>query len=314
MPQGWGSPGLTDPCRGPAPALAGRRQLEIPAEGQRGERLLPSPALRGSGSGSCRPRGVGAVGWLGRGPARPSGPATPLAPERASPGSRPTWAGPSVRWLPSPSMACRGLTSSGAGRTRCGAAGGARRLPREPSWGWAAPAPSGPGDGGRLALPAAPPEPSRVAGAGTTSGRAEAAGTASPVCGGSGSSMAHAAARGAARSCGDRRGHPEGIRAAAAAGARAALPPGGDGGGGSIPAPGEAPSPPGSAGSAGGRLPVRVRVRARVCARVSARVRVSHPARTRAPLPRPTKAARCPQPRRPPAPPPAPCTAEARAP
>lgn len=55
----------------------------------------------------------------------------------------------------------------------------------------------------------------------------------------------------APRGSGSRHGKPEGIRAAAVGATRAALPPGGDGGGGSSsssPVPGEAPSPPGSAG------------------------------------------------------------------
>lgn len=203
--------------------------------------------------------------------------------QQTHPGSRLTWGGLSVRSRPSPSIARSGLTSSGAERTRWGSAGGPRRVPEGSSWGRAAPAPSGPGDGWPLAPSLSPPTPVRV----SRSGQAEAAGTASPAAGaplcpaagcggsapdtpGSGSCMAgagrwaHPLTARAPRGSGSRHGKPEGIRAAAAGAARAALPPGGDGDGGggsdggsssSIPAPGEAPSPPGSAGSAGGRLP-----------------------------------------------------------
>lgn len=123
------------------------------------------------------------------------------------PGVRLTWGGPSGRSRPSPSIARGGLTSCGSGEG-------------ESSGGRGASSRSRPG-ATRGALSPPPPAPSRVSVSRATSGLAEATGTAWPVCGGSGSMGsgrgAHAVAARAARTCGNRHGHPEGIRAAAAA-------------------------------------------------------------------------------------------------
>lgn len=195
----------------------------------------PESPRRGSPTGREVSASVSATAERGVFP-RPEvtsrGAATPLTPKLArwrAPGIRLTWGGPSGRSRPSPSMARGGLTSCGSGEG-------------ESSWGRGASSSSRPG-ATRGAPSPPPPAPSRVSVSRAASGLPEATGTASPVCGGSGSMGAgrgaHAVATRAARGCGNRHGHPEGIGAAAAAetarrGRRRLRHP--SAGGGSIPA------------------------------------------------------------------------------